>query len=327
VILQSFIQSRQPKWVRLNELLNRIQSERITKLKRAELKEFGQLYRAVSSDLACAQTHFPQSNVTRSLNELVARTHHHVYRAKKISWRSLRTFYVTGLPAIFRRNVGYFAVSAGLFFVMMMIGCLATISDEEVARVVLNQEIIENIHDGKMWTKSFFDVVPSSVASSFIFTNNISVSLMVFATGIVFGLGTAYLLLTNGLMLGCVFGLCSQYGMTSDLIGFIAAHGTVEISVILIAGAAGLMLGSALVYPGDQTRRDALALRGAEGAKLALGCAPLLVLVGLIEGFISPSPIIPANLKIVLGLLLGTALYAWLFLAGTNMKAHDTIEG
>lgn len=321
MILQSFIQARQPNWVRLNELLTRIQSSRISKLKRAELKEFGQLYRTVSSDLACAQTHFPQSNVTRSLNELVARCHHHVYQARKISWRSLKEFYAVELPRIFRRNFGYFSVSAGLFFVMGMIGWLATITNEEVARVVLNQDIIDHIHQGQMWTKSFFDVVPSSVASSFIFTNNISVSLLAFALGITFGMGTAYILLMNGLMLGSVFGLCSQYGMMPDLLGFITAHGIVEVSVILIAGSAGLMLGTALLNPGDHTRRDSLSIRGTEGAKLALGCAPFLVLVGLVEGFISPSPVIPSGMKITLGLLLGIGFYAWLLLAGRDQPA------
>lgn len=319
--LQSFIQSRQPNWVRLNDLLNRIQSVRIGKLKRAELKEFGQLYRTVSSDLACAQTHFPQSNVTRSLNELVARCHHHVYQARKFTWRSFLDFYASELPRIFRRNLGYFAVSTGLFLVMGMIGWLATIANEEVARVVLQQEIIDHIHQGKMWTKSFFDVVPSSVASSFIFTNNISVSFLAFALGITFGVGTAYILLMNGLMLGCVFGLCSQYGMLPDLLGFVTAHGVVEISIILIAGAAGLMLGTAVLSPGDHSRRDALAIRGGEGARLALGCAPFLVLVGLVEGFISPSPVIPAGLKIVLGLGLGAAFYVWLLAAGRTQDA------
>jgi uncharacterized membrane protein SpoIIM required for sporulation len=172
-----------------------------------------------------------------------------------------------------------------------------------------------------MWTKSFFDVVPSSVASSFIFTNNISVSLLAFALGITFGMGTAYVLLTNGLMLGCVFGLCSQYGMLPDLLGFITGHGVVEISVILIAGAAGLMLGTALLNPGDYTRRDSLSIRGAEGAKLTLGCAPFLVVVGLVEGFISPSMVIPSAMKIALGLFLGVGFYAWLFLAGRDRLA------
>ena len=98
--LQSFTETRRPRWARLNELLNRIQSSRLSKLSRAELKEFGQLYRAVSSDLAFAQTRFPQSNVAMSLNALVARSHHHVYQSKKITWRSLRAFYGVDLPRI-----------------------------------------------------------------------------------------------------------------------------------------------------------------------------------------------------------------------------------
>lgn len=316
--LQAFTRARQPKWVRLSELLTRIQSSRLSRLKRAELKEFGQLYRAVSSDLASAQTHFPQSNVTASLNELVARAHHHVYQSKKLSWRSLRGFYLRELPRVFRRNIGYFWVAAGLFFVMGAIGCVATLMNEDVARVVLNPDIIDHIHEGKMWTKSFFDVVPSSLASSFIFTNNITVALVAFALGITLGLGTAYVLLMNGLMLGCVFGLCIQYGMLDELLGFVTAHGIVEVSVVLVAGAAGLMLGSAVINPGELRRADALAVRGLEGAKLVLGCAPALVLVGLIEGFISPSVVIPDVTKITLGILLAWGFYAYLLTAGRD---------
>jgi uncharacterized membrane protein SpoIIM required for sporulation len=319
--VQSFIEARQGNWARLSELLKRIQSSRLSRLKRAELKEFGQLYRAVSSDLACAQTHFPQSNVAMSLNALVARAHHYVYQPRKLSWSNLRSFYGRELPRLFRRNLGYFAVSAGLFVGMLLIGCLATIADEEVARVVLNPDIIDHIQQGEMWTKSFFAVVPSSLASSLIFTNNISVAFVAFALGVTFGLGTAYVLLTNGLLLGCVFGLCGQYGMADELIGFIAAHGIVEVSVILIAGAGGLMIGTALIHPGDYRRADAFAVRGADGAKLALGCAPALVLVGLVEGFISPSEMIPPASKIVLGILLGIAFYAYLFGAGREDQA------
>jgi uncharacterized membrane protein SpoIIM required for sporulation len=319
--LRSFIEARQPHWLRLQELLTRIQSSRLSRLKKAELKEFGQLYRTVSSDLACAQTHFPGSNVASSLNELVARSHHHVYQSKKLTLRSLKSFYLITLPGIFRRNLRYFCVSASMFCVMMMIGFLTTVSNEETARVFLNQEIIDHIQQGKMWTKSFFDVVPSSVASSIIFTNNISVSLLAFALGITFGLGTAYILLTNGLMLGAVVGLCAQYGMLRELVGFVSAHGLVEISVILIAGASGLMVGMSLIYPGEYSRLDALAVRGGEGAKLALGSAPLLILVGVIEGCISPSPWIPSISKILLGLLLAIALYTWLLLSGRKTGA------
>lgn len=322
--LQSFVQTRQPRWARLNELLTRIQSSRLSKLGRAELKEFGQLYRAVSSDLAHAQTNFPQSNVTYSLNELVARCHHHVYQSKKVTWRGVKDFYAFELPRIFRRNLGCFALSASLFFGMALIGCFSTIANEEVARVVLSQDIIDHVHQGQMWTKGFFDVVPSSVASSMILTNNISVSFLAFALGITFGIGTAYVMLANGLMLGSVFGLCAQYGMLGDLVGFVTAHGVVEISVILVAGAAGLMLGSAVLRPADHRRRDAIALRGIEGAKLVLGCAPLLVLVGIVEGFISPSANIPPTSKIGLGILLGAVLYLYLFRAGRAGNGRAT---
>jgi len=97
---------------------------------------------------------------------------------------------------------------------------------------------------------------------------------------------------------------------------FVTAHGVVEISTILIAGAAGLMVGAAMLNPGDYTRRDALSVRGTDAVKLVLGVAPILVVIGLVEGFVSPQPMIPAPFKMFFGVLLGALLYLHLFLSG-----------
>ena len=198
----------------------------------------------------------------------------------------------------------------------MALGGTATLVDENAAAIILSPRMIESIHRREMWTEQIFNVIPSSVMSTFIMTNNISVAFMTFATGLTFGVGTCYLLALNGLMLGCVMALCFHYGLLGPLLEFVTAHGVVEISVIIVAGTAGLLVGSALVNPGDYTRRDSLGIRGRDGVKLVLGTAPMLVVVGLIEGFVSPQPVIPAVVKMTLGLVLGALFYLYLLFAG-----------
>jgi uncharacterized membrane protein SpoIIM required for sporulation len=316
MILSQFIQTRKDRWQELDTLLRRIESRRLRALGRVELKRLGQLYRVVATDVAVAQTNFPNSDTARTLNELAARAHPLVYRSRSLPAAGVWQFFRVELPQTFRRHIHYFNLAAVIFCVAALLGAIATLLDEATAGIVLSPKMIEYVHRHEMWTDHIFSVTPGSVMSTAIFTNNISVSFTVFAFGLTFGVGTCYMLALNGLMLGCVISLCARYGMLGPLLAFVTAHGVVEISIILVAGAAGLMVGGALIAPGDYTRRDALAVQGQEGVKLVLGTAPFLIVVGLIEGFVSPQPLIPAVVKMSLGLLLGALFYLHLLLSG-----------
>ncbi len=320
--LGQFIQGRRERWQELDALLATIETKRLRALNRADLKRLGQLYRAVSSDLALAQTNFPQSDVTQMLNQLAARTHPFVYRSHSFTAAGLWRFFRVELPRTFRRNLHYFSLSAIIFCAAAILGAMGTLLNEEVAGIILGPQLVEYIHRREMWTENIFRVMPGSIMSVAIFTNNITVAFVTFALGMTFGVGTCYLLALNGLMLGCVMSLCWHYGMLDKLLAFITAHGVVEISIIIVAGMAGLMVGSALMNPGEHTRRDALAVRGNEAVKLILGTTPLLVLIGMVEGYVSPQPMIPAELKMALGLVLGALFYAHLLFGG---RRHETV--
>src|SRR5579859_5094838 len=144
--------------------------------------------------------------------------------------------------------------------------------------------------------------------ATLIFTNNIQVAFLAFAGGVLFGLGTTYVLVTNGLSLGAVLGAAQFYGVAPLLWAFMSPHGYLELSCIVIAGAAGLMLGDALLRPGLLLRREALARNARRAVELVLGAAPVLVIAGLIEGFVSPSDM-PIGVKLVFGPICGAALY------------------
>jgi uncharacterized membrane protein SpoIIM required for sporulation len=162
-------------------------------------------------------------------------------------------------------------------------------------------------------------VVPSSVLSISILSNNIAVTLMVFCSGIFLGLGVCYLVALNGLMLGAAFAFTHQHGLATSLLKFVLAHGPVELSVICIAGAAGIALGESLLRPQLPSRRESFERTARRVGRVLLACALLLVVCGFIEGFISPDPRIPMAVRAVIGvsywgvmlLFLSGRLLAW----------------
>jgi uncharacterized membrane protein SpoIIM required for sporulation len=180
---------------------------------------------------------------------------------------------------------------------------------------------MDTIERHKMWTDSVVTIKP--LASSFIMTNNISVAFTTFALGITAGLGTAYMMLTNGIMLGVVGVACWMGGMSLPLWSFVAGHGVLELPAIFIAGGAGFRIAQGLLFPGLLSRRDSLAKSGAEAIRLLLGTVPMLIVAGIIEGFISPSTNIAWYWKFTLAGILATAFYGWLFTAGRRSAPND----
>jgi uncharacterized membrane protein SpoIIM required for sporulation len=170
--------------------------------------------------------------------------------------------------------------------------------------------MIATLERHQMWTESIVSVKP--MATSAIMTNNLSVSFVTFAGGIAFGLGTFLALFQNGMMLGVIGAACHQYGMSLLLWSFVAAHGSLELPAILIAGGAGFRLGYAMLFPGALRWKDSVAQGGLEATRLVSGIIPMLVIAGCLEGFFSPSHA-PIWLKFTVGGMLFALLNLWLF--------------
>ncbi|MEM1059609.1 MAG: stage II sporulation protein M [Verrucomicrobiota bacterium] len=314
--ISQFVQSRQPRWKRLEELLGRIERRRLNKLDRKTLQEFGGLYRACSSDLAFAQTYYAGTTLTQFLHQLVGRAHHQIYRTEPVSPLGAWNFFRRDVPQAIRGNLDTLTTSLVFFLLAFSLGVAAGRADPRIASLVVPEPILESIYAGQMWTDGLFTVVPASVSSALIFTNNISVAFMCFVGGMTFGFLTVAILVLNGFLIGIVFALCAEHGMLGDLLGFVASHGMVEISTIIVAGSAGLLLARALLNPGNLSRADALTVRGKQAVSIALGCVPPLVAVGLVEGFISPAQAVPDWAKIMLGLVLLVAYWTYVFRSG-----------
>ena len=318
---EQFYESRQSDWKKLSDLLKKGQSG-IQRLSPDEVDQLGRLYRAVTSDLALAQRDFPQHKITTYLNQLVGRSHAIIYRHEPLAWRRLRHFITAGFPQAYRSIWPFILTAALLFILPAIFSALIVNYSPQSAEWILPagvQDLIPIVEDQELWIDIPIEERP--YASAFIMSNNIQVSFMAFGSGALAGLLTAWIMVFNGLMLGGLTGLTAHYDIGFELWTFVIGHGVVELSVIFIAGGAGLSLGWAIISPGLHRRRDALTLAARKSIYLILGCVPLLIIAGTIEGFISPNENIPWPVKWSVGLTTGLLLYTYLILAGRTAPA------
>ncbi len=308
------VRSRKADWERLTSFADRARGSRLAGLAESELLELGRLYRSATSDLAIAQRDFPQHDVARYLNQLVGTTHGLVYGGEPLILKRLKRFYWNDLPALYWAQSRYIGLSALLFLGSAVVTFFAIAAFPEAAPVIMTPDIIEKVRSGEKWWKELNEA--NQVGASVIMTNNLRVAFMAFAGGMLLGALTVYILIANGISIGGIFGLLQANGNAQPLAEFVIGHGVLEIIEIIIAGGCGLMLGHALLQPGLLTRANALSLAAQKSIKLLLGSAPLLVIAGLIEGFISPSDTIPWAVKIAIGIGSGLALLAYLIVRG-----------
>lgn len=212
-------------------------------------------------------------------------------------------------PAILQRQWRFVLASVLITVAWAALGAAVTRAKPEFMRHFLGPQMIATMERHQMWTDSIVSVAP--MESSHIMTNNLTVSFVTFAGGMLFGVGTFYLLYVNGMMLGIIGEACRQYGMSVGLWSFVAPHGALELPAILIAGGAGLRLGYAMLFPGALRWKDSVAQGGMEASRLLSGTIPMLVVAGILEGFFSPSHA-PVWLKFTVGGLLFALLVAWL---------------
>lgn len=323
-----FVKTRKERWERLSQLCERVERAGLASLPVQDLRELGSLYRQAASDLAFAQSYFPESDLLDILNGLVARAHGHVYRARSTRLSGFLTTVLVTWPRAFRRNLGHFRAALVVFLFAVLLGGSASLADEKLASLFVSAGMLESIRRGEMWTDTLFQIIPTSLTASRIIINNLLVSYFVFGAGIAWGLGTIYALSMTGLLLGSVLALCFRYGMLLRLLDFICAHGILELSVFVMCGGAGLMLGEAVLAPGRLSRRDALRLRGPEAVGLVVMGSFFLVLAGLVESFISPMHTLPhsttiTQAKAAFGVLLGVVFYSYLFLCGRQRETQS----
>ena len=316
--VERWLKTRRLSWQKLEDLLKVVDGRGLKGLERDQLQELGRLYRATSADLSRARAMKLSGDVQMYLNNLVVRAHNQVYQSKRNRLSDIWRFFAHGFPELVQENILY-VVAAFIVFIVPALGCYReAILDPHFGQMemipgkaLVSDELWHTIEKHQMWTDSAQDYSPA--VASFIATNNIKVAIMAFVFGITFGIGTVVVLIFNGMDIGTVFGVCQDYGMAGRLATFVAGHGVIELTAIFISGGAGLLVGKALLFPGQYKRIDSLKLSVKPAFKLFAGCVLLLLIAGSIEGFISPRTDIAPEVKYSVSLATAICLMTYLF--------------
>lgn len=307
--LKSFIKKYRQDWESLEQSLKNLTRHKA--LAPQQVEDFQFLYRKAATHLSFAQTYFPAAEVTIYLNELVAKAHNVLYQEQATtSWQQLRHFLGKTFIRLLREQRKFVFLAFLLFLTGAIGSYLSVMSDPLHLYTVLPGNLAQAVDPSKLGeSKGFID---SPAMSAQIMTNNIKVAMLAFIGGITCGILTIYLLIQNGVILGALAALYWQYGRFYDFWAYIVPHGMIELTAIFIAGGSGLLMGYRILVPGPYTRSWQLRRQALRSVRLFLGTIPLFIVAGIIEGYITPSPL-PLEAKYAVAFLtvLALALYIW----------------
>jgi uncharacterized membrane protein SpoIIM required for sporulation len=305
-----FVALRAPVWEDFEARLGRARgAPRRVGYDDLEALAFG--YRQVLHDHALAAARYPQTSTARRLRRLALEGTHWLQQDDGQGRAGLARFFFRTFPRAFRRNLPVLLTSIGLFVASGLLGFTIAEVEPVLGLTLLGPQAVEGLRNGHLWTESLVSTVPPAVSSSGIATNNMGVALIGWAGGALCGLGALYVVLLNGFLLGAVLGTTLRYAMAGELLGFVAGHGPLEITLILLTAAAGLGLGRALVAAADRPRREVLHEASRDAVVLLFGALPWFVVLALVEALVSPAPAVPVPLKAALGLGLEALFLLW----------------
>jgi len=322
---QRLLRSKRERWEAFRALALRARRRGLASLDEAAVAGFAARYRELTADLARARTYGASPQTLFALERVVGIGHNVLYRPARRSLDAARSWLVAGFPTLVRRRWPAMAVATALFVLPAVVTFGLVHADPTLEDRLLPTEMLVRADEAparKAAAKGYIDMVGGGISSSFLMTHNMGVAFNTFAGGILAGAGSALLLVANGLFLGAVLAAYASRGVL-DLIGvFVLPHGVVELPALVIAGGAGLWMGSALLLPGRLTRRAALAERAPEAVSLIAGVMLLLTVAGLIEGYVSPSAL-PDGTKLVIAALMACGLVAYLSLGAAPAVTTD----
>ena len=301
----AFQRLRQPIWEEFERQLARVR-ERGGGVTYGELEAAAVRFRQVLHDHALAAARFPGTGASRRLALLALEGNRLLsHEAEARSW-SLFRFFLHTFPTTFRRQLPVVGASGALFLAAGLLGLVLTITVPGFGSAFLGPEQIAGLREGHLWTESLTTTIPPTVSSSAIATNNLSVALTAWAGGITAGVLSLWVVVFNGLMLGAVLAVTLHYGMAGNLLEFIAAHGPLELTVIVVAAASGLVMARGFIAAEDRPRSEVIRRAAEEAFVLVAGSLPWLVILGIVEGTISPAATVPPATKLGVGLALET---------------------
>jgi len=289
-----FTKKNKDKWLLYEQTLsghNRINPEDLTVI-----------YLDLTDDLAYATTYYPDSKLTAYLNELAAMAHRKIYKTKKTSGNAIKRFYLHDFPLMFYKYRKYLLFSFIVFMIFALIGWYSTTKNIDFSRWIMGNAYVdmtlENIKKGEpMAVYKQANEVDMFLG---ITINNIKVALYAFMMGLLLGVGTLFILMRNAIMLGTFQYFFYAHDVFWESVRTIWIHGTIEISVILVAGAAGFIMASGILIPGTYTRKQAFIQKTRDGLKVMISTIPFFIIAGFLEGFVTRHTEMPDWLAILI---------------------------
>lgn len=315
----AFVARRRARWQQLDQIL--AQRKALHELPPDLISTAGRLYRTVCADLMRARAAGYGRDIVEHLDQLAGRAHNRLYRASPYRISRLWDLLARGFPRTLRESWRFVAAAAALFVVPLVIGLLATWANPDLAAEVVPRGQLDML--AQSYAQGFSagrsESADTSMAGFYVY-NNVGIAFRVFATGIFFGLGSAFYLVSNGVMIGATLGYVIAAGAGRNILTFVMGHGAFELTALVISGAAGMRMGYALVRTEGRTRLGSLREEGPPVARLALGAAIMLGIAAVIEGYWSPSSV-PDGVKWGTAGALWVLVMAYFAFAGRRVAA------
>lgn len=294
-----------------------------------QCKGFAAAYRRVCQHLALAQSRGYSSLLIERLQQLAMRGHQQFYRHRSPLGGQLLGFILAGFPRLVRAEWRFVAAGCLVFFgSLLLMGVLVYHFPDLVYGVMSPEQVadMEKMYDPDARRIGRFSERDSGddwMMFGYYIMNNIGIAFQTFASGLLFGLGSLFFLLFNGLMIGAVAGHLTQIGYGATFWSFVVGHGAFELTAIALAGAAGLKLGWALLAPGRLPRGEALRVAAGSSVRLVGGVIVFLLLAAFIEAYWSSMSLASPTVKYAVGGVLWLLVLAYLLLAGRGTHAPD----
>ena len=303
----TFLKRNAEKWKQVEAFLN--------SKEKVDADILAELFIELTDDLSYSRTFYPQSKTTQYLNSLTAKIHQSIYKTKKERKERFVQFWKYEAPLLFYKHRKEILISFLIFVIAMIIGVLSSAGDSGFVRLILGDSYVnmtlENIDKGDpMAVYKKMNGVDMFLGITF---NNIRVSFFAFIMGLIFSFGTAWILLRNGIMLGAFQYFFHIHNLLVDSVLVIWIHGTLEISAIIIAGAAGLTLGNSFLFPGTYSRRQSFMIGSREGLKMIVSLMPIFIIAGFLESFVTRHTGMPIYVSLTI-ILCSLAFVIWYFI-------------
>jgi uncharacterized membrane protein SpoIIM required for sporulation len=314
----SFIQRNRPRWEAFEKIIHQPQ--------KAPPDQLAELFIQITDDLSFARTQYPASRTTKYLNTLASKIHLEIYKNKKEETSRFITFWKLELPQVLfeaRKPMLYAFI---IFMVAIAMGAVSALYDETFVRLILSDHYVnmtlENIKSGN--PTKVYSSADEATMFFWIAWNNIMVSFRTFAFGILFSFGTGFSLFYNGIMMGAFVTFFYKEQLLAQAFPVIMLHGTIELSSIVIAGAAGFLMGNSLLFPGTYSRLDSFKIGALKGMKIVIGLVPFFLIAAFIESVITRYAFMHWSLKtFIIGA--SAALMIYYFIVYPRRLQHGTI--